>query len=141
MNAGCVPVGGLMKNMVADGMLGVGDAVNQVNPIHGGGIAESITAGRIAGGVIAKAIAAKDCSAKALGEYNKIWWKERGDGLVKVEKVREAFEQMSDDQMNDLIDVLSGEDLVGFSKGTNLPKLAKVLIKYKMKGIARSIGF
>lgn len=141
VNGGCVPVGGFLKNMVADGLIGVGDAVNQVNPIHGGGIAESITAGRMAGGIIAKAFAARDFSTNALNEYNRLWWKERGEKLKNVEKVREAFEKMSDEQMNDLAEVLSGEDLVDFTRGTNLPKLAKVLIRYKMMGIARSIGF
>jgi len=140
VNAGCIPVGDFMDSMVTDGMIGVGDSVNQVNPAHGGGISESITAGRMAGDIIIKAIANNDCSAKMLSEYNKIWWDERGKKLKNVEKVREAFEKMSDDQMNDLIEVLSGEDMVEFTRGTNLPNLAKILMKYKMKGIARAVG-
>ncbi len=140
VNGGCVPVGGLMKNMVANGLVCVGDSANQVNPIHGGGIAESISAGRIAGDVIARAIDANDFSARFLEKYNKIWWKERGEKLQRVEKVREAFEKMSDGQLNDLIDVLSGEDLVAFTRGNNLLKLARVMIKYNMKGIARAVG-
>ena len=139
VNAGCVPVGGLMKNMVGNGILGVGDAVNQVNPIHGGGIAESIFAGRIAGEVITKAIKKGDCSEKFLNEYNKIWWKKRGKRLENIEKIREAFENMSDQDMNDLAEVLTGEDLTDFSHGRYL-KLAKILIKYKMKGLVRFFG-
>ena len=141
VNAGCVPVGGFMRNMVANGLLGVGDAVNQVNPMHGGGIAEAITAGRIAGNIIRNAFDRNDFSAKALDEYNKIWWNERGNHLKKVERVRKAFEKMDDDNMNDLVDALSGKDLTDLSRGKNLSKFAKILIKYKMKGLARKIGF
>ncbi|HLD49005.1 MAG TPA: NAD(P)/FAD-dependent oxidoreductase [archaeon] len=140
VNAGCIPVGDLRKNMVGDGILGVGDAVNQVNPIHGGGIAESIYAGRIAGDVISNAIKKNDCSAKGLEPYNKLWWKERGNKLKKVEKVREMMENMTDVQMNNLADVLSGEDLAGLARGKNIAKLAKILIKYKIKNIRSRLG-
>jgi len=141
VKGGCIPVGGFLDNMVSDGLVGVGDAVNQVNPIHGGGIAESIKAGRIAADVIANAIKKNDVSAKTLSEYNKIWWKDCGQRLKNVEKVREMFEKMSDAEMNDLAEVLSGEDLVNFSHGKNYAKLAKIYMKFKAKGIRRKIGF
>lgn len=138
VNGGSIPVGGFMKNMVADGILGVGDAVNQVNPIHGGGLSESITAGRIAARVIKEAIDEGDYSAKFLDRYNKMWWKERGKHLANVEKVRRAFENMNDDQLNDLADVLSGEDLIDFAHGKTA-KLIKILLKFKMKGLIRKM--
>jgi digeranylgeranylglycerophospholipid reductase len=103
---GCVPVGGLWKDMTGNGILGVGDAVNMVNPIHGGGIAESIFGGRIAGDVITEAIKKGDVSKTGLQAYNDIWMKERGEKLQKIERVREMFEKMSDDEMNILADVL-----------------------------------
>jgi len=139
-NAGCVPVGDLLQNMVGNGIIGVGDCVNQVNPIHGGGIAESIFAARIAADVITDCIKNNDVSAKALDKYNKRWWKERGERLRRIERIRETFEKMSDEQMNDLADVLSGEDLENFARGKGLTKFAKILLKYKMKGLARFLG-
>jgi digeranylgeranylglycerophospholipid reductase len=141
VKGGCIPVGGFLDNMVSNGLVGVGDAVNQVNPIHGGGIAESIKAGRIAADVIAKVVKKNDVSAKALSEYNKIWWKECGERLKKVEKIREMFEKMSDDEMNDLAEVLSGQDLVDLTHGKNYTKLAKLYMKYKAKRIRRKFGF
>ena len=141
INGGSVPVGGFMKNMVADGLIGVGDAVNQVNPLHGGGISEAITAGRIAGYIIKDAFDRNDFSAKSLSDYNKIWWNERGNHLKKVDKIREAVENMNDDNLNDLAEVLSGEDLTKLSQGKNLSKFAKILVRYKMKDLARKIGF
>ncbi len=140
VNGGCIPVGNFLKNMVVNGCLGVGDSVNQVNPIHGGGLAESIKASRIAADVIEKAIKSGDVSSEALEEYNERWWKERGGTLKNVEKVREMFEKMSDDEMNDLGEVLSGEDLVDLAHGKNYAKVAKIYAKFKVKGIRRKIG-
>lgn len=141
VNAGCIPVGGFMESMVANGVIGVGDSVNQVNPIHGGGIAESMIAGGIAADVIANAKSLNDFSEKNLSAYNKLWWEQRGKHLRNVEKVREAFENMSDEQMNSLAEVLSGEDLTDMAHGKNLAKIAKILIKYKMKNFAKTLGF
>lgn len=141
VNAGCIPVGGFLESMVGNGIVGVGDSVNQVNPIHGGGIAESLKAGRIAGDVIAEAVKKNDVSSKHLSAYNKIWWKECGNRLKNVEKVREMFEKMTDDELNDLAEVLSGEDLIDLAHGKNIVKVAKLYAKFKAKGIRRTIGF
>ena len=95
VNGGCIPVGGLMKNMTGNGIIGIGDAVNQVNPIHGGGIAESIKASRIAGPIIASAIKKGDVSGKFLARYDREWWDKYGNKLKNVEKVREYFEKLT----------------------------------------------
>ena len=141
INGGSIPVGGLMKDMVSNGLVGVGDAVNQVNELTGGGLNEVITAGRIAGEIISKCIKNNDVSAKALDEYNKRWWKERGENLVKVERIREVIEKMSDQQMNNLGEVLSGEDITELTRGKNILKLSKLLIKYEMKNLSDILGF
>ena len=57
-----------------------------------------------------------------------------------MEKVREMFEKMSDEEMNDLGEVLSGEDLVNLAHGKNYAKVAKIYAKFKVKGIRRKIG-
>lgn len=129
VNSGGIPVGGFLENMVGNGLVVVGDAAHQVNPIHGGGIKEAAIAGRIAGEVIAEAIKADDVSQKKLSKYNEIWWKERGEHLKKVEKLRQVVEKLSDNDFNLLADVLAGEDLVEFTRGSGLGKLAKILMK------------
>jgi digeranylgeranylglycerophospholipid reductase len=126
--------------MVGNGIIGVGDAVNQANPIHGGGIAESIKATRIAGDVISKAVKSGDVSSRALSEYNTRWWEERGKELDKVQKVREFFEKLSDDEMNDLADALSGEDLSALAHGKGLAKVVKIYLRFKAKGLKRKLG-
>jgi digeranylgeranylglycerophospholipid reductase len=139
VNAGAIPVGGFMEDISGDGFLGVGDAVNQVNPIHGGGIAESIKAGRIAADVIKQAVERNDASRKSLKAYDERWWKEHGRRLRKVEKVREFFEKLSDDEMNDMADVVSGEDLTDLSHGIGLSKVAQLYMRFKARGLKRRI--
>lgn len=129
VNAGGIPVGGFLDNMVMNGLVVVGDAAHQVNPIHGGGMKEAAIAGRIAGEVIAEGIKANDVSQKKLSKYNDIWWKERGKHLVNVQKLREVIEKMNDDDFNMLVDALSGADLVNFTRGGSLGKLARILMK------------
>ncbi|NOZ81771.1 MAG: NAD(P)/FAD-dependent oxidoreductase [Candidatus Micrarchaeota archaeon] len=129
VNSGGIPVGGFLRNMVLNGFLVVGDAAHQVNPIHGGGMKEATIAGRIAGNVIADSVEKGDVSKKSLGKYNELWWKQRGVHLEKIEKLRQVFEKLSDEELNELVDYLKGEDLVEFSRGRKLTRLAKLLMK------------
>lgn len=139
-NSGGVPVGGLLKNMVADNLMVVGDAAHQVNPIHGGGISEAYIAGKIAGEIVVEAMKAKDFSKNFLDNYNKIWWRERGDKLQKLVKLRQVAESLSDDELNWLADYLTGEDLVNFSHSSGFKRLATILMhKPKLIKIARKL--
>lgn len=129
VNGGGVPVGALMENMVTDNFMIVGDAAHQVNAIHGGGIAESFVAGRMAAQVAIQAIRKGDCSKKALSEYNKIWWKERGEKLQKLVKLREVTESLTDEELNWLAEYLQGEDLIELARSSGFKKLAFLLMK------------
>ncbi len=129
VNCGGVPVGGLLEDMVADNLMVVGDAAHQVNPIHGGGIAEAYVAGRIAAEVAVEAVREKDYSKEFLNEYNKRWWKERGDTLKKLVKVREVVEKLTDDDLNWLADYMTGDDLINLTRSSGIKKLAMLFMK------------
>jgi digeranylgeranylglycerophospholipid reductase len=129
VNGGGVPVGALMENMVTDNFMIAGDAAHQANPIHGGGIAESFVAGRMAVQVASQAIKKGDCSKKALSEYNRLWWKERGEKLQKLVRLREVTESLTDEELNWLAEYLTGEDLIEFARSSGLKKLAFLLMK------------
>ena len=75
-----------------------------------------------------------------MSQYNKLWWKERGNTLANVEKVRKVFEKMTDQQMSNMAEALSGEDLYEFAHGKGLLKLCKILVKYGMKNLGDVIG-
>lgn len=138
--AGCIPVGDFMKNMVGNGILGVGDAVNQVNPIHGGGIAEAIHAGRIAADIIVYAHKKNDFSSETLRKYNIDWWEKRGNKLKKIEKVRETFEKMDDTEMNNLAKVVAGRDLEEMARGNKTTEFIKLYLQYRGKNIVSRMG-
>ena len=129
VNAGCVPVGGMVKDMVANGFVLCGEAANHVNPIHGGGIKEAVISGQMAAGVIAQCLKKGDVSKKALSKYNDDWWELRGNHLKRVEKLRETLEKLSDQDLNDLVDALKPEDIIEFARGAKLSVLAKVLMR------------
>jgi digeranylgeranylglycerophospholipid reductase len=129
VNAGGIPVGGFMEDMVMDGFVAVGDAAHQVNPIHGGGMKEGTIAGRLAADVIARCLRSGDVSKKALSEYNRLWWKERGRKLKKVERLREVVEKLTDDDLNMLADSLTGEMLIELSRGNKLAGLARMMMR------------
>jgi digeranylgeranylglycerophospholipid reductase len=140
VNAGCVPVGGLLKDMVTNGFLVCGEAAHHVNPIHGGGIKESIISGHLAANVITECLKKEDVSKKALSKFNDLWWENRGKHLAKVEKLREVVEKLSDNDLNDLADALKPEDLIEFSRGSKLSVLAKALMrKPKLISLAKHL--
>ncbi len=129
VNAGCVPVGGLVKDMVTGGFVLCGEAANHVNPIHGGGIKEAVISGQMAADVIVECLKKNDVSKRALSRYNEVWWEERGNHLKRVEKLRETLERLSDQDLNDLVDALKPEDIIEFARGAKLSVLAKVLMR------------
>jgi digeranylgeranylglycerophospholipid reductase len=129
VNGGCVPVGGMVKDMVQNGFVLCGEAANHVNPIHGGGIKEAVISGQMAADVIGECLKKNDLSKQALSKYNDDWWELRGNHLKRVEKLRETLEKLSDQDLNDLVDALKPEDIIEFARGAKLSILAKVLMR------------
>ncbi len=140
VNSGGIPVGGFLKDMVLDGFVAVGDAAHQVNPIHGGGLKEATIAGEFAAKVIDKALKDGDVSHDNLAEYNEIWWKERGDKLKKVEKLRQVTEKLSDKDLNMLAKTMTSDVLIGLTRGSKMSTLAKALMRNpRLIGLARHL--
>lgn len=140
VNSGGVPVGGFLEKMTDDNFMIVGDAAHQVNPIHGGGIAESYTAGIIASEVISKAAKKKDFSRKMLSEYERLWEKKSGKRLKRILKLRHVVESLKDEELDWLANYLKGEELVDFARASGLRRLGMVLMKRpKLVKIARKL--
>ncbi|NOR85677.1 geranylgeranyl reductase family protein [archaeon] len=139
VNAGGIPVGGFLKNMVLDNFMVVGDAAHQVNPAHGGGIGEAARAGTLAAKIAIKAIRSKNISKKFLEEYNQVWWAKYGNNLENIEKYRLLFEKLSDEDMNLITASINGNDILDISKG-NGKTLIDTLIKHpKLFKLSRHI--
>jgi digeranylgeranylglycerophospholipid reductase len=92
--AGNVPVALPPARMVTDGLMLIGDAARQVDPLTGGGIINAMTAGRLAAQVAVEAIAARDTSANFLSRYADEWRKTTGRKMERNYRLREKFAPM-----------------------------------------------
>ena len=112
INAGGVPVSSSVDTFVGNGFMIVGDAAQQVNPIHGGGISIAMNAAKLASEVAYKAIKIGDYSKEILFEYEKIWRETEGKKMKKLLKLRKFLENLEDEDFELLADILSGEDIL-----------------------------
>jgi digeranylgeranylglycerophospholipid reductase len=122
---GAVPLGGLIKESVADGLVLVGDAAWHVNPLTGGGIIYAMRAGDIAGEVIAKAVQENDVSKKRLTEYDTRWRSEFGELLDTCLQAKEFCFNLSDEDFNMLAHSLKDVKIEKLSTRALLMELVK----------------
>jgi len=97
---GGVPCARALNKLVGDGVMLVGDAAHQANPISGGGIIRSIIAGQIAGRVAADALKKNDFSAGALKQYPREWYRGEGKTHNLFYRLKEAIFNLSDEELN-----------------------------------------
>ncbi|MDI9643870.1 MAG: NAD(P)/FAD-dependent oxidoreductase [Candidatus Verstraetearchaeota archaeon] len=118
---GAVPVGGQIKETSKGNVLLCGDAAGQVIPITGGGIRTSMGAGSIAGRCIADALESgrPEEIRKYSGAYSEYW----GTRISRSLKVLRAIENLSDEDLNLLGSVLSGEDIVDLANGLDVMRV------------------
>jgi digeranylgeranylglycerophospholipid reductase len=129
MVVGGVPVCGPIKQTVADGLILVGDAARQSDPLTGGGIINAMDAGKIAGEVCIKAREKGDYSVKILKEYEDVWRATIGKELSKSLLVKNLLIKLSDDQLNQLAHSLAEIDTSKMA----LPKVLPILFKKNPK--------
>ncbi len=128
INAGGVPVSSSVDTLVGNGLMIIGDAAQQVNPIHGGGIALAMNAAKIAAEVGTKAIKENNLSKERLYEYEKIWFETDGKRMKKLLKLRNFLEKLDDSDFEKFADILKGEDIIKLTEGRY-----KFLLKLFMK--------
>lgn len=122
---GAVPLSGPIYESVADGLILVGDAARQVNPLTGGGILYAMHAGEIAGDVIAKASQENNFSKTRLMEYENRWRSEFGKRLETGLKAKDFFFNLSDEDLNTLAHSLTGVKIKELSTWALLMELVK----------------
>ncbi|MCW4034720.1 MAG: NAD(P)/FAD-dependent oxidoreductase [Candidatus Bathyarchaeota archaeon] len=119
---GLVPTRRPISPMVANGIIIIGDAACQVNPIHGGGIGSSMMGGVRAAEIIIEALKKGDVSKEALWPYTGIFMKEYGAKQAGLDIFRMLLQRLNNDEMNygmrqhlitddDLLKASMGEDL------------------------------
>jgi digeranylgeranylglycerophospholipid reductase len=88
---GNVPVARPPASLVTDGLMLIGDAARQVDPLTGGGIINAMVAGRMAAEVAVAAIAAGDMSARFLRQYEERWSATLGRKMERNYRLRGKF--------------------------------------------------
>ena len=88
---GHVPVSLPCQRLVSNGLMLVGDAARQVDPLTGGGIINGMVAGRLAAQVAADALAAGDTSAQGLRPYQQEAERIIGRRLARNYRLRQRF--------------------------------------------------
>jgi len=126
---GGVPVSGPIKQTVTDGLMLVGDAARQSDPLTGGGITNAMDAGKMAGEVCIRAKEKGDYSIKTLKEYEDKWRATIGKELSKSLLVKNVLVKLTDEQLNLLAHSLKGVDV----STLELSKLLLVLFKKNPK--------
>lgn len=132
-NIGGDPVGGLLKKLVTDNLMIVGDAAGMVNPLTGGGIIEGMTGGVIAGEIAAAALKDNNISEKRLSEYEKRCKKEIGESLNKYLKAKAYLSSLSDKELDSIAEAFQGSDFERISSSALLKKLVNVSPKAMLK--------
>lgn len=118
----CMPI----DQTVGNGILLVGDAARQIDPLTGGGVSNACKAGKVAGKVIAEAIEANDFSKEFLMRYDKGWRAEMENQLIRNFVAKEKLVTLSDETFDKLINALSDVEL---TKVTTLDILKAVQSK------------
>ncbi len=98
--SGGVPCTPTLKKIAAPGIILVGDAARQVNPLSGGGIVSGMIGGSIGGAVAAQSVL--DKRPDKLVQYQELWEKRLGKRHRIFDKVKNGVYNFSDEQFNNL---------------------------------------
>jgi len=99
---------GGVKDFVADGLMLVGDAAHQANPLTGGGIINAMKAARIAAGVAEEAIRSGDTSKKVLKKYQSEWDSSWGKTGRRYYRLKEWVFGLPDERINAISKLING---------------------------------
>ena len=112
---GGIPVTGGLKRLVTDGLLVVGDAAHQADPLTAGGIVLGMVAGDYAGTAAAQCIREGDVSARSLARYEKRWRQRFGKQQRSLRTVRRMLTHMDSDLLDGLIRSAASYDMTQVS--------------------------
>ncbi len=127
---GGVPVSGCIEKTSTNGLMLIGDAARQSDPVTGGGILNAMEAGKMAGEAAYTAISAGDVSLKKLDEvYEKRWRGTLGHEIDMSLIVKNCFINLTDEDLNSLAHSLKD---VKFER-MNLIDLLQALFKANKK--------
>jgi len=106
---GGIPCTPTLKKIVTNGLMLVGDAARQINPLSGGGIASGMIGGSIAGRVAGKAI--KENNLEYIYQYKTDWNDRLGNRHVIFDNIKNGIYHFSDEKFNKIAESVSKVDI------------------------------
>lgn len=125
-----VPIGGMARERIGDGVILVGDAAGTVIPLTGAGIHSSFSAGIIAGEVAGKAALEGECSTHRLSEFDERYEEPWGRRIRRSLKVMRATERLTDEELNMLQGMLDEKDVLDLANGLDLRRVGMKLLSH-----------
>jgi geranylgeranyl reductase family protein len=104
-----IPTGGVLRRVVSDGVLVVGDAAGQVKSTTGGGLYYGMACAKIAGRAVVKALQSSSeavLKEKALRSYETEWRAQIGGEIAFSVRFRAFLDSLSDDEVDYLFNVI-----------------------------------
>lgn len=98
--AGGVPCVTTLEKISAPGIMLVGDAARQVNPLSGGGIASGMIGGKIAGKIAGEAV--KSNKIDHILTYDKAWNDRLGKRHIIFDRIKEGIYNFKDEKFNSI---------------------------------------
>jgi len=98
--AGGVPCVPTLEKISAPGLILVGDAARQVNPLTGGGIYSAMVGGQVGGRIVAEAIKSKNLDH--IFTYDKAWAERMGNRHKIFNNIKNGIYNFKDDKFNSI---------------------------------------
>jgi len=122
-----------------NGIMFVGDAACQVNPLHGGGIDPSMRGGLFAANTALDAIEKGDYSVDSLWNYNYNVMTSFGAEFASLDLLRMTLQILPNEDLNFALqqDLLSGEEILEISSTGEFDLPVVSLVTKALKGISK----
>jgi len=135
---GLVPTRSPISPMVGNGIIIIGDAACQVNPIHGGGIGSSMMGGVKAAEVIIEALKKGDVSKEQMWPYTGMFMAAYGAKQAGLDLFRLLLQSLNNEEMNYGMShhLITDDDLLKASMGEDL----KLNITEKTSRLFKGLG-
>jgi len=115
INGGAVSVSMPPESVTLPGFAAVGDSARMIDPLTGGGVVNGAVAGRVLGEALGRMVQGKLSPEEALAEYEKGWRKKMEVQLARNYLAKEKLLELTDEEMNDLIEAVGSIKLEGLS--------------------------
>jgi digeranylgeranylglycerophospholipid reductase len=105
--AGGIPVSGALETMVTNGLVLVGDAAHQADPLMGGGINLGMIGASLAMQAAIPALLAGDVSAVKLHAYDVLWHQQFGKMHKTLKNIRNILANLNQERLDALVQYAS----------------------------------